>query len=134
LTQTFTGSVAVVIKHFSPASIIKLDPLIKDSISLLCRRLDEHRQAKKVVELGMAYRCVAHDVISEYAVPVAPTLLEDDYFAADSHYIIRDWAVMGIYNRRLLWLLPLMLAMPRWMVSLTSSPPALRIYDDFKVC
>jgi len=125
---------APISKHFSVASIIKLDPLIKNSITTLCRRLEEYRQAKKAVNLGMAYRCLANDIVSEYVVPVAPTLLEDENFAADYLLVIRDFAVMAVYNRHLPWLVPLMQAMPRWMIAKFGPPPALKLRDNFEVC
>jgi hypothetical protein len=121
-------------KHFTPSSIIKMEPLIKDSTALLCRRLEEHRQAKKAVNIGMAFRCLVTDIVSEYVVPVAPTLLEDENFSADYLYVIRDFAVVAVYNRHIPWLIPMMQAMPRWMVSTISPPPAVRLYDNFKVC
>lgn len=120
-------------KHFSPANIIKLDPLIKDSVALLCRRLEEHRQAKKVVDLGNAYRCIVADIVSEYVIPVAPTLLEDENFAADYNVVLRDFAIIGTFNRHLGWLFPLMQAMPRWLVSIVAPAPALAVYDNLKV-
>jgi cytochrome P450 len=75
-------------KHFSPASIIKIEPLIKHLLAILCRRLEEHRQAKKAVNIGMAYRCLANDIVSEYVIPVAPTLLKEENFAADYLLVI----------------------------------------------
>ena len=121
-------------KHFSPASIIKLDPLIKQAVSTLCRRFEEHRSVKKVVDLANAYRCFSGDIVSEYVIPVPLTLLEHENFAADyNSVLVRDFAMFGTFNRHLGWLYPAALSMPRWLISLLIPPAALTVYDNIQV-
>ncbi|ERF72716.1 hypothetical protein EPUS_04769 [Endocarpon pusillum Z07020] len=121
-------------KHFSPASIIRLDPVITQAVSILCRRLEEHRRGKRVVDLGNAFRCFSGDVVTEYVVPDPLTLLEHENFAADYNSVfIRRFAIFGTFNRHLGWLLPVMLSMPRWLLLLTNPPAVLQVFSRIKL-
>jgi hypothetical protein len=120
-------------KPLSPASIVKLDPLIKEYVGLLCRRIEEHCRAKRCVDLGNAYRCLTSDVVSSYTLPVAPTLLEDENFSAEYNQVLRDFSKIGTYNRHLGWIMPFFQAAPRWLVSTVSSAPTLAVFDNLKV-
>ncbi len=121
-------------KHFSPASIIRLDPLITQAVSTLCQRLEEHRRGQRVVDLENAYRCFSGDVISEYVLPDPLTFLEHEDFAADyNSAFVRDFVVYGVFNRHLGWLFPVILSMPKWLLSLTSSPAVLQVFGSVQV-
>jgi len=95
--------------------------------------LQEHRLAKKVADLGNAYRCIATDTVSEYAIPIAPTLLEDEHFAAEYDVFLQDFNVIAAFRRPLGGLIPMIQALPRWLVSRLRPAPALAVYDNLKV-
>lgn len=120
-------------KLFSASSIIKLDPLIEGYVGLLCRRIEEHRQAKKIVDLGNAYRCAAIDIVSDYVLPINSTLLEDELFAAEYHNVVRKFTMFATLDRHLGWLIWLIRAMPRWLVLVISPTAAVAVYDNEKV-
>lgn len=121
-------------KNFSPASIIRLDPLITQAVSTLCRRFEEHCHGKKVVDLGNAYRCLASDIVSEYVLPDPLTFLEHEDFAAAYHSVlVKDFVIFGVFHRHLGWLYPVVLSMPRWLLMLTSPPAVLQVLGSIQV-
>lgn len=120
-------------KQFSPAFIILLDSLINDHVGLLCRRVEELRQARKIVDLGNAYMSIAAGIVSDFVLPDTPNLLEDEQFSAGYHAAVRDFSILGVLNRHVSWLYPLLRVMPRWFVSITSPEPVLAVYDNRKV-
>lgn len=61
---------------FSKASIVKLEPRVLQRVKQLCRRLRECRDVGKPADLSNAYRCLATDVTTDYAVPNTRNFLD----------------------------------------------------------
>jgi cytochrome P450 len=116
-------------KFFSSASISKIEPLLMNRVGLLCRRLEEHRQEKKPVTLSDAFRCLATDIVTEYAVPQAPTMLEYENFGAEFARFMRDMSHLAVWNRHFPFIIPLFELIPRPVVAKMDPGPGLAMFD-----
>lgn len=62
---------------FSRGSILKLEPLIKDLVSKLCKRVAENGAGGKPVNLSVWYRCLTCDIICDYCLAQPFDLMDD---------------------------------------------------------
>ena len=75
---------------FSSANVAKLEPLVQTCVSKLVLRSQEHQREDKPVDLLNAYRCLATDVITEYALSRSRYMLDSPDFAAGYNRVLRD--------------------------------------------
>ena len=104
-------------KYFSMSNVIRLEPLIKKCVTKLCSRIEEHRKGATKVDLSNAYRCLATDVITEYALPGSRLMLESPDFAASYNRVLKDFSHIATWHRHIPIILPLLLAVPRWITA-----------------
>lgn len=88
-------------KYFSMSNVAQLEPLIQSCVTRLCSRFEVHHKEGTVVNLSSAYRCLASDVIMEYALPHSQRLLDSSDFAASYHRIVRNLGRTGTGNFQL---------------------------------
>ena len=116
-------------KYFSMSNVARLEPLIQSCVTRLCSRLEEHRRGGTVVDLSSAYRCLASDVIMEYALPHSRRLLDSSDFAASYHRVVRNLGRTGLWNRQFPVIMPLFRAIPRYIIAKLDPGPALSLAD-----
>ena len=122
-----------VAKYFSTANVTKLEPLVQTCVSKLALRLQEHQREDKPVDLSNAYRCLATDVITEYALPSSRHMLDSPDFAAGYNRVLRDYPNIAIWNRHIPIIIPILNTMPRWIVKKIDPGPALAVFDNLMV-
>lgn len=66
---------------FSRASVLRLEPMVRDVVEHLCSRLEGFRHTKEPVNLRHAFAAVAMDVVTEYAFGTSYKCLDDPLFA-----------------------------------------------------
>lgn len=121
-------------QFFSKASVVKLEPRVLSRVEQLCRRVEEHRIEGKPVNVSNAYRCLATDITTDYVVPKTRNYLNDPNFAATFVRVVRDTAGVINWNRHLRFLYPLMVNIPRGVVSLLDKEGStLAMVDNQKV-
>ena len=116
-------------KYFSMSNVARLEPLIQSCVTRLCSRLEEHRKEGTVVDLSSAYRCLASDVIMEYALPHSQRLLHSSHFAASYHRVVRNLGRIGLWNRQFPFIVPLFRTIPRWIIAKLDTGPTLSLAD-----
>ena len=116
-------------KYFSMSNVARLEPLIQSCVTRLRSRLEEHRKEGTVVDLSSAYRCLASDVIMEYALPHSRRLLDSSDFAASYHRVVRNLGRTGLWNRQFPFIIPFFRAIPRWIIAKLDPGPALSLAD-----
>lgn len=117
-------------KYFSTSNVSRLEPLLNKCMIKLIARLQEHKEKMDIVDLSNAYRCIAIDIISEYALPCSRLLLDTPDFAADEIRVLRDFARIGVWNRHIIFILPLFTAIPRWIIARVDPGPSLAVFDN----
>lgn len=66
---------------FSRASVLRLEPMVRNVVEHLCSRLEGFRHTKEPVNLRHAFAAVAMDVVTEYAFGTSYKCLDDPLFA-----------------------------------------------------
>lgn len=124
---------AAMAKYFSTANVTRLEPLIQTYVSKLMFRLEEHQREAKTVDLSNAYRCLATDVITEYALPRSRLMLDSPDFAAGYNRVLRDFTNIAMWHRHIPIIFPIFNAIPRWVIANMDPGPALAVIDNQKV-
>ncbi len=101
--RTRRGGIA---KFFSSVSIARVEPLPINRVELMCRRMEEYRLVKIPIPLSDAFRCFATDVVTEYAVPESPTMLELPDYAADFALFLRNMSHLAVWIRQFPFITP----------------------------
>ena len=105
-------------KFFSRANVSRLEPKVLTVVERLCGRIEEHRQANKVIDISNAFRCFATDVITDYAVPHTRDFVSTPDFSAAFNLVLRDFSYSMTLHRHIPIVFPIMDSIPRWVVSL----------------
>ncbi|KAJ5175697.1 uncharacterized protein N7482_001574 [Penicillium canariense] len=101
---------------FSKTAIFELQDDINVFIGHLCNRLDGFAVAKKPVNAGLAFACLAGDVISKYCFGEPFRLLDDPEFAPDWVNTISAPSELSHLIKQFPWLVPLLAKLPLWLV------------------
>ncbi|KAF2873642.1 putative benzoate 4-monooxygenase cytochrome P450 [Massariosphaeria phaeospora] len=105
-------------QFFSKANVAKLEPRVLSRIQQLCKRIEEHKKEGKPVDISNAYRCFATDIVTDFAVPKTRNFLDHPTFNAVFNRVVRDTAGVINWNRHIRFLYPLMVNIPRSIVTL----------------
>ena len=124
---------AAMAKYFSTANVTRLEPLIQKCVSKLISRLEEHRLGGKVADLSNAYRCLATDVITEYALPRSRLMLDSPDFAAGYNHVLRDFTNIATWHRHIPIIFPIFNAIPKWIIARIDPGPSLAVIDNQEV-
>jgi cytochrome P450 len=116
-------------RFFSSSAILDFEAQVQKCVLQLCDRLEEHRNTNKPVILASAFRSLATDVISQYALPQGFDLLSSRDFGEDYNNVNRKLSGVAAYNRHLPFILPTVLMLPTWLLRLTGSPGMLQMLD-----
>ncbi|KAI4206164.1 MAG: hypothetical protein LQ348_001050 [Seirophora lacunosa] len=66
---------------FSKQQVLRLEPVINENISKLCRRLNEYKGAGTTVNLNCAYAALAGDIVTQYCFARSYAVLDEPDFA-----------------------------------------------------
>ena len=114
--------------YFSKQSVAKLEPMIRNVVVNLCRRLREARDTGEPVNLGHAFAALTMDVITEYSFSKSYGCLDAPDFMHQWPDIMDAVSESSHVNKQFGWLLPLLKKMPLWMVMATNPNMLLLIY------
>ncbi len=116
--------------YFSMTNIRRYEPMVLQQISKLFQRLKTCKANDEVVDLGNAYRCLATDVVTSFALPEPKTMLDYPDFGKDFNRLIRDFAKLITFQRHLKIVFPLLSAIPDWLtVRMDSTGASLQMVD-----
>ncbi|KAL8744897.1 MAG: hypothetical protein Q9184_007940, partial [Pyrenodesmia sp. 2 TL-2023] len=106
--------------YLSKASLQKLEPGIQSVIDHMVFKLREIQGTGKVFNLLDLFGCLTGDVIGQYAFASSYGLLDGPDFSPHWHKLMMDVSMNGHLLKQFGFLMPLMKAMPIWLVKLTS--------------
>ena len=122
-------------QFFSKANVAKLEPRVLARVEQLCNRIQKLKAEDKPVDISNAYRCLATDIVTDYAVPKTRNFLDHPDFAAVFNRVLRDTSVIINWNRHIPIIYPLMVNIPRELVAaIDGNGAALAMVDNQKVC
>lgn len=122
-------------KFFSTANVAKLEPKVLGRVQKLLDRVEEHRQAGKVIDISNAYRCYATDVISAYAAPHSRDFLSTPDFSAAFNRVLRDFSELMLWHRHIPIVFPVMSAIPKSVIAKMDATGAnLAVVENQEVC
>lgn len=104
-------------QFFSKANVAKLEPRVLARVEQLCNRIEKFKVEGKTVDISNAYRCLATDITTDYAVPKTRNFLDHPDFAAVFNRVLRDTAGIINWNRHFRFIYPLMVNIPRQVVA-----------------
>ncbi|KAL8723899.1 MAG: hypothetical protein Q9181_007095 [Wetmoreana brouardii] len=116
--------------YLSKASLQRLEPGIQSVVDTLVSRLYELKGTGRVFNLLDMYACLTGDVIGQYAFAHSYDLLKDPDFSPHWHDIMMGVSMNGPLLKQFGFLLPMMQAMPEWLVKLTT--PGMMILINFQ--
>ncbi|KAK2834957.1 hypothetical protein FQN49_006745 [Arthroderma sp. PD_2] len=99
---------------FSKASVVKLEPIIVDTVQKLCRKIEMHAGSGTPITISSAFFGMTTDIISEYAFAKSTDFLETDNpkFEINLHRAITSGAEMGVFMKYAPWLYRILQALP----------------------
>ncbi|KAF9732898.1 hypothetical protein PMIN06_007474 [Paraphaeosphaeria minitans] len=105
-------------KGLSPASILRVDHVLKEHLSRLTLRIQEHRDRGQPINMTDAYRALATDIVTDISCPESLHLLDKPGMGHEFHESIANYTMFAIWNRHFTWIGPLLDSLPRWFVAL----------------
>lgn len=106
-------------KSFSPTSVARILPLLRERTRVLLDRLSERQQQGQPETLGDAYKSFATDVINAYALPHAPLHLENRDFEAVYNKSIRQILTTGFIHTHFPFVWQTFETIPLWLLKRT---------------
>ena len=116
-------------RFFAPSAISKLENSVRSNIMKLCQRLEQFRKDKVPVNFSNAFRSLAQDTVTAYCMPHGSDLLDSIDFADEYNSQSRGIAYIAVFHRHIPIILPIFMAMPRWLVKMVSPPGGLQAFD-----
>lgn len=98
---------------FSRKSVCDLQPLVKNKVQKLCKRLEEERKKEAVVNITDAMSALTMDIISAYCFGTDMRQLENPDFAAEWVYQLQEGSKVRAYARHFPWLINNLLRVPK---------------------
>ena len=117
---------------FSKNSVNRLEPVIQSVIDHLCANVERHRRAQKPINMVYAFSAVSADVIRLYSFGESTHDVEKDEFNPEWYASVMNHSEFTLTVWQCGWLLPLMAAMPDWLVKIMS-PSAYGLIETQKV-
>jgi Cytochrome P450 len=98
--------------YFSKASIRRLEPIIRDTVAKLLKRMDSHQKSGEVLPMTVVYKAMTSDIINNYAFGKSDNCMDmKDYNVSffDAVEAIFEASHLSLQFR---WLGPLMESLP----------------------
>ena len=119
--------------YFSVQSLRRLEPGVQSHVDKLVSRLQGLKGSGTVINLLDVFACLTGDIISQYAFARPYGFLEDPGFSPYWHDLIIEVSINGHMLKQFGWMLPMMQAMPEWMVKIMT-PQMLTLIGFQAVC
>ncbi|KPI41854.1 Trichodiene oxygenase [Cyphellophora attinorum] len=116
-------------RYFSPAALSRKEQDVRDCALQLCKQLESKRGSGKPVFLGTAFRALAADVISQYALDSCFDVLRQKDFGQDFTNLNRTLSSVTMYQRHFPWTLPALLVIPDWFQRLSAGSAMIMMLD-----
>jgi len=110
---------------FSRANVKKLEARVLSRVRQLCSRIEEFAAKDQPVALHNAFRCLAADVVTDYAVPETKASLAHPDFSSYWVRSQRDFSSLISWNRHIPFVLPILRSVPRALVAALDSNGAI---------
>ncbi|KAK6380416.1 hypothetical protein LTS17_005606 [Exophiala oligosperma] len=114
-------------KFFSPAALNALEIQVQKNITQLVHRMEEFKASGRPLRLGNAFRSLARDVISQYALPDGFHLLESPDLGEDLSSVNQMLSHVAIWNRHFRFIFPVLMATPSWLMHRIASPGMIQL-------
>jgi hypothetical protein len=111
---------AAIAPFFTRVKVLQLINVVRSKLDKLCERLAEAKNSGIPVNLALAYRCYATDVVTEYYWAKSYDFLADPQFKADWFVMMRGVAEAGHMGRMFPFVMPMLKAMPPWLAGVIS--------------
>ena len=118
---------------FSMAAVLRAQPLIEACVQSLITQLDLYKGTNTPAHLSHAYRCLAAETITQFSLHRSRRLLELPDFAPTFSLMFRTMAHIAIWHRHTNLAIPLLLAIPRWIVKRFDPAAWLSVLDFNRV-
>ena len=105
--------------YLSKATLVRLEPGIQSMVDKLVSRFEELKGSGRNVNLLDAFACLAGDVIGQYGFAKPYGFLDDPDFSPYWHKMLMEVSENGHFLKQFGWTMPLMKAMPDWLVKRT---------------
>ncbi|PVH77367.1 putative P450 monooxygenase, partial [Cadophora sp. DSE1049] len=116
--------------YFTQEAVTQFDGKLNVICDKFKSRLQEFKGTGQPVNLSVAFRSLATDVVTEYCFHKSYNLLDEPDFAASFQRAIRDFPHIGIWHRHFGLILDIFSAMPRWLVAMID-PAGVSVHDFF---
>ncbi|EAS29326.3 uncharacterized protein CIMG_08072 [Coccidioides immitis RS] len=116
---------------FSRRAILVLEPVVREYVALLCKRVAEYATKSKPLAITVAHSAYTGDVIVEYSFGFSYRHLENPNFES-FHDALMVMGLSAHLASQFSWFLPLVNSLPDWFVEKIQPDPAslLRLRRD----
>ncbi|KXX76482.1 Trichodiene oxygenase [Madurella mycetomatis] len=101
---------------FSPASVHRLEHVLKDNLTKLLARLDAHGRSGDVVQIHYVFKALASDLITFYSFDQCLNLLDAPDYGKDDFDATDKFFHMTHMGKVFPWLMGLFTRAPNWIV------------------
>ena len=119
--------------YFSIQSLRRLEPGIQSQLDKLVSRLQGLKGSGTAINLLDVFASLTGDIIGQYAFARPYGFLEDPDFSPHWHALMIEVSMNGHILKQFGWMLPMMRAMPEWMVKIMT-PQMLTLIGFQAVC
>lgn len=110
---------AAVAPYFSLSAIRQFDPVIRDKLEILSRKLEKCRDTGEVVCLDEAFVAAMTDIITQYAFGISHGFLDKNGFDPEWHDLLKGSSEQSILTKHMPWLVHGMKHIPQsWLLKL----------------
>ena len=88
------------------------DGVVQSKVEILCARFEQARDTHEAIDLNLAFKCLATDVITEYALGKSYDLLHTPDFSVKWFEAQRDTGRFTLFAKHFPWLIPLLRRLP----------------------
>ncbi|OJD34608.1 cytochrome p450 [Diplodia corticola] len=100
---------------FSKQSVYKLEPMIRNAVSLLCSRFEEFRESKEPIVLNNAFSALTTDIITEYSFAKSAGMTLKPYFSPEYSKSLITTSEFSLLNKQFPFVLHLLRRLPDWL-------------------
>ena len=119
--------------YLSKAKLLKLEPGVQSVLDKLVSRFEDLKGSGRNVNLLDVFACLTGDIIGQYAFAKTYGFLDDPDFSPWWHKLLMGVSQNGHMLKQFSWLMPVMQAMPDWLVKMTQ-PQMMDLLEFQRVC
>lgn len=106
---------------FSPASVHRLEHVLKENLGKVLARFDKHARSRSVVQMYYVFKALASDLITFYFFDKCLNLLDASDFGKAGFDTIDKFFLMTHIGKVLSWLMGLFTTATNWLVRILFS-------------